>query len=52
MSNWVRVAHSDEYCVKFGLKLCGETGVIVARGTAEVNSVVKLTWQNTGAGRA
>ncbi|MCA1671529.1 MAG: hypothetical protein LC799_04790 [Actinobacteria bacterium] len=42
-------ASPDECCVEFGLKLGGETGVIVAKGTAEVNFVVKLTWGKEGA---
>jgi hypothetical protein len=35
----------DEATVEFGLKLGGQTGIVVARGTAEVNFVVKLTWK-------
>lgn len=35
----------DEAVVEFGLKLGGETGVIVARGTAEVNFKVTLSWR-------
>ena len=31
--------------VEFGLKIGGETGVIVAKGTAEVNFVVRMTWK-------
>jgi hypothetical protein len=33
-------------CVQFGLKMGGETGIIVAKGTAEVNFNVTLTWFN------
>lgn len=36
----------DECCVEFGLKLGGETGVIVAKGKTEANFVIKLTWKN------
>lgn len=32
--------------LEFGLKLGGETGVIVAKGTAEVNFVIRLTWRH------
>ena len=46
VSEWVRARSPDECGVEFGLKLGGETGVIVAKGTAEVNFVVKLTWKN------
>ncbi|KUF20340.1 hypothetical protein AT728_40380 [Streptomyces silvensis] len=30
--------------LEFGLKMGGETGVIIAKGTAEVNFSVRLTW--------
>ncbi|MCH0539703.1 hypothetical protein I3F58_09030 [Streptomyces sp. MUM 203J] len=30
--------------ITFGLKMGGETGVIVAKGTAEVNFAVRLVW--------
>ncbi len=46
VSQWVRARSPDECGVEFGLKLGGETGVIVAKGSAEVNFVVKLTWKN------
>jgi hypothetical protein len=36
----------DETVVEFGLKLGGETGVIVAKGTAEVNFVVRMSWKS------
>jgi hypothetical protein len=35
----------EETEVEFGLKLGGETGVIVAKGTAEVNFTVRMTWK-------
>jgi hypothetical protein len=47
VSEWVRARSPDECGVEFGLKLGGETGVIVAKGTAEVNFLVKLTWKKT-----
>ncbi len=47
VSEWVRARSPDECGVEFGLKLGGETGVIVAKGSAEVNFVVKLTWKKT-----
>jgi Trypsin-co-occurring domain 1 len=31
--------------IEFGLKIGGETGVIVAKGTAEVNFIVRMTWK-------
>lgn len=45
LSEWAKSAGPDECCVEFGLKLGGEMGVIIAKGTAEVNFVVKLTWK-------
>jgi NTP-dependent ternary system trypsin peptidase co-occuring protein len=35
----------DEAAVDFGLKIGGETGVIVARGTAEVNFAIHISWR-------
>lgn len=34
-----------ETVVEFGLKMGGETGVIIARGTAEVNFTVRMSWK-------
>lgn len=47
VSEWVKARSPDECGVEFGLKLGGETGVMVAKGTAEVNFLVKLTWKKT-----
>jgi hypothetical protein len=35
----------DEISVDFGLKLGGETGLIFAKGTAEANLTVSVTWK-------
>jgi hypothetical protein len=40
----------EEAEVEFGIKIGGETGVIVAKGTAEVNFVVRMTWKRTEPG--
>ena len=37
----------DEAMVEFGLKIGGETGVIIAKGTAEVNFTVRMSWKST-----
>jgi Trypsin-co-occurring domain 1 len=37
----------DEMEVEFGLKMGGETGVIVAKGTAEVNFRITLCWRSS-----
>jgi hypothetical protein len=34
-----------EMTVEFGVKMGGETGVIIAKGTAEVNFKVTLSWK-------
>jgi hypothetical protein len=36
----------DETVVEFGLKIGGETGLIIARGTAEVNFTVRMSWKS------
>jgi hypothetical protein len=36
----------DETTVEFGLKMGGETGMIIAKGTAEVNFTVSLSWKS------
>jgi hypothetical protein len=36
----------DHAVLEFGLKVGGETGVIIAKGTAEVNFVVRLSWKS------
>lgn len=36
----------DEAAVEFGLKIGGETGVIIAKGTAEVNFIVRMSWKS------
>jgi hypothetical protein len=35
----------DETGVEFGLKMGGEIGVIIAKGTAEVNFIVRMSWK-------
>ncbi|MFJ5673972.1 CU044_2847 family protein [Streptomyces sp. NPDC093097] len=37
----------DEAEVEFGLKVGGDTSVIIAKGTAEVNFAVRLKWART-----
>ena len=34
----------EHFTVEFGVKLGGETGMIVAKGTAEVNLKITMTW--------
>jgi Trypsin-co-occurring domain 1 len=35
----------DEAEVEFGLKIGGETGVIIAKGTVEANFSVRMSWK-------
>lgn len=41
----------DQTVVEFGLKFGGETGVIIAKGTAEVNLKVTMSWGHVDGGR-
>jgi hypothetical protein len=45
----LRKAAPDGLSIEFGLKLGGETGVILAKGTAEVNFRVAMSWKAGGA---
>jgi NTP-dependent ternary system trypsin peptidase co-occuring protein len=38
------VAGPDHFRVEFGVKLGGETGIILAKGTAEVSFTVTMAW--------
>jgi hypothetical protein len=35
----------DETVIEFGLKVGGETGLIIAKGNAEANFLVRMSWQ-------
>jgi Trypsin-co-occurring domain 1 len=39
----------EETEVEFGLKVGGETGMIIAKGTAEVNFAIRMTWKASDA---
>ena len=41
----LRELSPDETVVEFGLKIGGEAGVIIAKGTAEVNFTVRMSWK-------
>jgi hypothetical protein len=45
ITHLLRELSPEETEVEFGLKLGGETGVIVAKGTAEVNFTIRMTWK-------
>lgn len=42
----LREMSPDETVVEFGLKIGGETGAIIAKGTAEVNFVIRMSWKS------
>ncbi|WP_331718971.1 hypothetical protein OHU23_40985 (plasmid) [Streptomyces virginiae] len=44
VSDMVRELGPQEAEIEFGLKMGGETGVVIAKGTAEVNFAVRLVW--------
>ena len=41
---------ADQFGSSFGVRLGGETGMILAKGTAEVNLKITMTWNRCGAG--
>ncbi|GAB7188674.1 hypothetical protein ATKI12_8505 [Kitasatospora sp. Ki12] len=43
----VRSLSPDEVELEFGLKVGGDTSVIIAKGTAEVNFAVRLRWSQS-----
>ncbi|MGP4115059.1 CU044_2847 family protein [Streptomyces sp. 4N509B] len=43
----VRELGPDQVEIEFGLKVGGDTSVIIAKGTAEVNFAVRLTWNRS-----
>jgi hypothetical protein len=42
----LREIAQEQTTVEFGLKLGGETGVIIAKGAAEVNFKVTMSWNS------
>ncbi len=43
-------AAPEHFSVEFGVKLGGETGIILAKGTAEVNFKITMTWDRASEG--
>jgi hypothetical protein len=41
----LRAAAPERFSVEFGVKIGGETGLILAKGTAEVNLKITMTWE-------
>jgi uncharacterized protein YggE len=46
VSETVRELKPDEMEIAFGLKIGGETGVVIAKGTTEVNFAVRVVWKS------
>jgi hypothetical protein len=44
VAGMLRELSPDQTVVEFGLKVGGETGMIIAKGTAEVNFKVTMSW--------
>jgi hypothetical protein len=44
VKNKLAAAAPEHFAVEFGVKLGGETGIILAKGTAEVNLKITMTW--------
>jgi Trypsin-co-occurring domain 1 len=44
VKNQLAASMPDSFTVEFGVKFGGETGIIVAKGTAEVNLKITLAW--------
>jgi hypothetical protein len=42
----LREVSPGETTVEFGLKIGGETGVLIAKGTTEVNFAVRMSWKH------
>lgn len=40
----------EHFTVEFGVKLGGESGIILAKGTAEVNLKITMTWDRDSPG--
>jgi hypothetical protein len=45
ISNMLRDIAPSEASIEFGIKVGGETGIIIAKGTADVNFVIHLCWK-------
>ncbi|MFE7439474.1 CU044_2847 family protein [Streptomyces chartreusis] len=41
----VKELEPDEMEIEFGLKVGGESGIVIAKGTAEVNFAVRVLWK-------
>jgi hypothetical protein len=44
VSERLRAAMPNQLTIEFGMKMGGETGLILAKGTAEVNFKVSMSW--------
>jgi hypothetical protein len=44
----LQAAAPDEFTVEFGLNVGGESGLVIAKGTVEVNFTVSMTWKRAG----
>jgi hypothetical protein len=49
IKNRLAASAPEAFEVKFGVKLGGETGIILAKGTAEVNFEITMSWSRRDA---
>jgi hypothetical protein len=47
VKNQLTAASPDAFSVELGIKLGGETGLILAKGTAEVNLKITMSWNRS-----
>src|ERR1700677_1384991 len=40
----LKAARPEEFSVEFGIKVGGEAGIYIAKGTAEVNFIITAKW--------
>jgi len=45
-------AAPGQLTVEFGVNVWGETGIILAKGTADVNLKITMTWNGPASGKA
>jgi len=45
ISTVLQDAAPSEAALEFGIKVGGETGIVIAKGTADVNFVIRLCWK-------
>jgi hypothetical protein len=47
----LKAARPEEFSVEFGIKVGGEAGIYIAKGTAEVNFIITAKWVSPDSGK-